>query len=101
MFNPPFIMGTKRFNSVLHGLPRTQVLQGKVKVLGKMKKQIRLISKFTFHFATAIYLLALPTFYFIRGAVDALLPYEAGLCVALSSINGIMAGRDAVKCIKS
>lgn len=93
-------MGTKRFRSVLHVLSRKTVLQGKVKVLGKMNNRFKSMGKFTFYFTTAVYLLAVPFLYFFKGPVDALLPYEAGLCVSLSAANGFIAVKNAWRAVK-
>lgn len=64
-----------------------------------MRERIKSLGRFGFYFTTAVYLLALPVYAFLRGG-DALLPYEAGLCTALSTINGGLAARSAWKAIK-
>lgn len=64
-----------------------------------MNSRFKNIGKFTFHFATAVYLLALP-FFALSHAGDWLLPYEAGLCTSLSVLNGGLAARNAWRAVK-
>lgn len=70
-----------------------------VKVLGEMNKNLRSLGKFAFHFTTAIYLLAVPATLLFKGG-DWMLPYEAGFCTFLSTINGGLAAKHAWRALK-
>lgn len=67
-----------------------------------MKKRIANLGKFGFHFATAIYLLAVPFSIFMLpvAKLDSLMPLESGLATSLSVINGGLAARSAWKAIQ-
>lgn len=64
-----------------------------------VNNRLKSIGKFGFHFATAIYLLAVPISFLLKGG-DALLPYEAALCTGLSTINGGLAVKKAKEALK-
>lgn len=67
-----------------------------------MNKRLRNLGKFGFHFATAIYLLAVPFSIFMLpiARLDNLMPLESGLATSLSIINGGLAAKNAWKAIK-
>lgn len=67
-----------------------------------MNSRLNSIGRFTFHFATAVYLLAVPFSIFMLpiARLDGLMPYESGLATSLSIINGGLAARSAWKAIK-
>lgn len=67
-----------------------------------MKKRLLNVGKFAFHFATAVYLLAVPFSIFMLpiAKLDGLMPYESGLATSLSIINGGLAFKSAWKAIQ-
>lgn len=67
-----------------------------------MKKRLANLGKFGFHFATAVYLLAVPFSIFMLplARLDGLMPLESGLATSLSIVNGGLAVKHAWRALK-
>lgn len=65
-----------------------------------MNRNLKSLGKFTFHFTTAIYLLAVPATWLVFGRTDSLMPYESGVATFLSVVNGGLAAKHAWRALK-
>ncbi len=72
--------------------------------MNKLQKVAYGLAKFTVLFTTAVYILALP-FYWVLvaeplGQVDALMPFEAALCLFLSALFFAWSGKTAARTVR-